>query len=134
VVAYARAVVLSGLFVLSEYAWEPDAGERLAGLVLELMAPRDPDPLAREAGREGDLRRLALAGAPALDADLAAALAGRGVHVREVEDPTTVLRCLDAGSLARRVGTRLVPGESEASLLARLLPPERFGFWIADRF
>ncbi len=133
-VAYARAIVLNGLFVLSEYAWQPGGADALAGLVVELMAARDPDPLARDAGREGDLRHHAVAGAAGLDAELAEALARRGVGTQEVEDPTTVLRCLDAEALARRVGTRLAPGESPEALMARLAPPERFGFWIADRF
>jgi hypothetical protein len=45
-----------------------------------------------------------------------------------------MLRLVAPDALARRVGSSREAGEADAAWLARVLPPERFSFWPADRF
>jgi hypothetical protein len=45
-----------------------------------------------------------------------------------------MLRCLDAPALARFAGIDPKCAEASRALLVRVLPPERFTFWPADRF
>lgn len=131
-VAYLRAVVLYGILTLTEYACEPGAEPELAELIVRALARRDSDPMAGAARVEGDARLRALAGPAVRDAALWASLGERGVVAHEFEDGASMLRCLDAPALARRLGE---PGDAPSEdLLARWLPPERFAFWPADRF
>lgn len=134
--AHARGCMLGGAYLVTEIGRSeaPDAIAALADLVVGLMAPRDPDPVAADAGRDSaDWRRMLVA--PAYDDPaLAAALAARGVTVKLFEERTTMLRVLDAAALARRTGVSSEPGESDVAYLARLLPPERFCYWPSDRF
>lgn len=132
-VAYVRAAVLSGFLLLTELGRADDAAEPLAALVQRVLTPRDADPLSRPGRPSEALRALGVA-PPLLDPPLAEALRGRGIGVETHPDPNSLLRVLDAPALAKAAGTRLAPGEDASSLLRRLLPPDRFSCWAADRF
>jgi hypothetical protein len=117
VAAYARATVLYGQRVILEAGALPAALDALADLVAALAGPR------------------AVAADTGFAPGLAEALAARGVVEARVSDPTFLLRCLDAGTLARRLALPPpAPDEPEADFLRRVLPPERVHFWPADRF
>jgi predicted N-acetyltransferase YhbS len=134
--AYARGCHIDGLYFVSEIgrAEGAESAAAAADLVLRLSAPRDPDPIAAGVGRASDeLRRVAVA-PPLDDAPLAAALTARGIETKLFAERATMLRIVDSALLERSVGVSREPGESEAAYLARLLPPERFTFWAADRF
>jgi len=133
--AYVRAIRLQGVLLVAELGAgaEPGDAEALAALLAALLRPRDPDPLAPTDKSSEEFRRLLvlpLRPEPAL----AAALRRAGVEIHPVEDPTVMLKCLDLPGLARTVGEEPRPGEDETAYLERLLPPERFGYWPADRF
>ncbi len=131
--AYLRATVLSDFLFVTELGRRADAAAPLAALVRRILAPRADDPLARPGRASAELRALAVA-PPLADDELGAALAARGVEVGSHPDPNSMLRCLDGPGLAKALGTRLLAGEDETALLRRLLPPERFCYWPADRF
>jgi hypothetical protein len=132
-VAYARASVLSGFLLLTELGRAPDAASALAALIGKLLTPRTPDALERPGRPSRELRALGVA-PPLFDEALAAALPAYGLSAEAYPDPNAMLRCLDAEALARSAGARLEAGEDGPALLRRLLPPEHFGFWAADRF
>ncbi len=132
-VAYARATVFSGFLVLTELGRDPDAAAELAALVRDLLTPRTPDPLALPARPSPALRAIGAA-PPLLDAALADALRARGVVESSVPDLNAMLRVLDAPALAAAAGTQLRDGEDASALLRRVLPPDRFSYWPADRF
>jgi predicted N-acetyltransferase YhbS len=116
VVAYARAIVLGGLRVVTEFGRAPGAeGE----LVLAVSAAVDERAVVPD---------------PAPEPGLEEALRDRGFEVRPLEDPLTMLRCLAPGALARRLGVPIGEGEAPDAFLRRLLPPDRLHFWVADRF
>ena len=134
--AYARGCVEGGLYHVSELGRTGDASGAAAAadLVAALLAPRDPDPLAARLERgSGELRRVAVA-PPLDDRALDAALAERGIGAKLFEERATMLRVLDRAALATQIGVAAREGESDADYLARLLPPERFVFFAADRF
>jgi GNAT superfamily N-acetyltransferase len=116
VVAYGRAAVLSGARALLEWGREPGAAEALADVLVRLAGPQAFGP---------DL---------GLDPELTAALERRGLSLSAVVDPTSMLCCLDAPALGRRLGLAPEAGEPPNDFLRRVLPPERFLFWPADRF
>jgi len=134
-VAYLRATRMSGVLVLTEWARSdaPEATRAVAGLVGALLGPRDPDPLATGTRPSVELRRFVVA-PPLLDPALEAALEASGLALRSLPDPSAMLRCLDAPALARALGEPMIPDEDAVPYLQRMLPPERFGFWPADRF
>lgn len=132
-VAYARATVISGFLLLTELGRSEDAPEALAELVVRLLTPREDDPLEVPGRPSRDLRTLGV-GPPLFDAALAEALRARGLGIDGHPDPNAMFRCLDPQGLARAAGTVLRPEEDGPALLRRLLPPERFSFWSADRF
>lgn len=135
-VAYARGVVLEGVYLLAEWGRRaaPAAAEALADLVTALLHPRDPDPLASGARPSGALRQV-LVCPPVADAPLFAALAGRDVDAKHFEGRDAMLCCLDARALAQRLGAP-APGahETPGCALRRLLPARALAFWPADRF
>ncbi len=133
VIAYARAATISGFLFLSELGRAADAAGPLAALVRRLLTARDNDVLARPERPSAALRSLGIA-PPLLDEPLQAALIDRGIGVSSHPDPNAMLRCLDAPGLAKAAGVELEPGEDGSSLLQRVLPPERFSYWSADRF
>lgn len=131
VLAYLRAARLTAALTILEHGHaDVDA---LAGLCAGLLGGRTPDPLASQDRPSPDLRGYAVLPFAA-DAELAAALERCGVTRQAVQDPTPMLLCLDAPALAKRLGLERVPGEQPHDLLRRALPPERFGYWPADRF
>jgi hypothetical protein len=135
VIAYARAAALEGVLLAIELARrpEPAAAHALADLVVALLAPREPDPLATPGRPSGELRRRLVA--PCLrDRALDDALSLRGVARKSFVSRDAMLRVVDAGALARRTATPRSPGESDAAWLARALPAERLVLWPADRF
>jgi predicted N-acetyltransferase YhbS len=132
-VAYARAIVLHSFLVVSELGRTEAGAHALAALVDRILETRDEDPLARVDRPSAELRRVAaLTWVP--DAELHAALAARGLAFKSVQNPSVMWRCLDARALARRLDLELLPGEDGEGLLRRVLPPERFTWWTADRF
>jgi predicted N-acetyltransferase YhbS len=135
-VAYARAALLSGVVNLMEFACSPGFESALAGLVARIASERAADPFAARAGRpSADLRRV-LVSAPLhhFAPDLAVALARWGFELRDLPLRHCMLRCLDAESLAERVGVRPRPDEAPNAFLGRLLPGAELTFWMADRF
>jgi GNAT superfamily N-acetyltransferase len=132
-VAYARATVLSGFLMISELARKGDAALPLAALLRRLLTPRAQDPLAQPARPSTELRKLGVAPA-LLDERLADALRADGIGIDSFPDPNAMFRCLDGPGLAKAVGDRLGAGEEGEALLRRALPPERFSYWLADRF
>jgi hypothetical protein len=135
VVAYARGVAIAGFLLLAEFG-RCEAAEdaaALAALLRELVTPREPDPLAPPERGSAAFRALAVAG-PLDDPRLERALAAAGIACSTVPDETALLSCLDPAALARRLGERPAAGEDADTFLRRVLPPERFRFWMADRF
>ena len=119
VAAYARATVLSGMSVLMELGRAAGAEALLADVIVVAAGEKAVAPdLAHEPGLEDVLRE-------------------RGLEPRELRDPLTMLRCLDAPALTRRLagsGVTAREGEAPNELLRRVLPPERLHYWVADRF
>jgi len=132
-VAYARATALSGFLVFTEFGRDPDAAVELAALVCDVLSPRAGDPLERPGRPSSELRALGVA-PPLFDDELAVALNARGVGASAIPDPNAMLRVLDAPALAAAAGTQLREGEDASALLRRVLPPDRFSYWSADRF
>ncbi|HBZ72500.1 MAG TPA: hypothetical protein DEP35_23295 [Deltaproteobacteria bacterium] len=137
--AYTRATVLSSFLMLSELGRElsaDPAAEALAALVAAALEPRANDPLAPAGKRSEEFRSRLLAPA-AHDPELDRALGARGFGTLALPDPTAMLRCLAPEALAKRLG---VPAPAQRSrdaveaFLRRVLPPERFTTWLADRF
>lgn len=129
--AYVRALHLNAALVVGEHGGR-DA-EALAALLRGLLEPRAEDPLASPDRSSAELRSFAVLPGPA-PPPLAAALEAVGVSRTPVEDPTVMLRCLDAAALGRRIGARPGAGEDTDAFLRRVLPPDRFLYWPADRF
>ena len=81
-VAYARATLLFEVFMVTELGRLEDAAEPLAELILALLAPRDPDPLAPPGKTSRELRSFAVL--PAFDdIPLTVAIEGRRVTTRQ---------------------------------------------------
>lgn len=133
VVAYARAMVMSGFLIVSEIGRTADAEREAAALLIHLLAPRAADPLALPARPTEALRALGVA-PPLLDGALEASFERAGGAISHHPDENTCLRVLDAEGLAKAAGVALGAGEDGPALLRRLLPPERFSWWSADRF
>jgi len=133
VVAYARATLLEGVFTVTELGRLDDGADALAAVLTRLLRPREADPLAPPGRTSRELRSFALL--PAFDdIPLTVALEQRRVATSPMDDPSAMLRCLDAGGLARRLDVSLFPGETADEFLQRMLPPDSFVFWPADRF
>jgi len=142
VAAYLRAVCLSRFLVLMEWGRAEDAASALADLFVAALTPRDDDPLAPKGRPSPEFRSVASA-PPLFDAPLEQALADRGVGSVSSEDRGSMFFVAHPGALAHRFGEPFrprdrgdleAPGEAELRLLRRILPPERFAFWPADRF
>ncbi len=132
-VAYVRAAVISGFLLLTEFGRTEDAAASLAALIQRVLTPRDSDPLSRPERPSAALRALGVA-PPLFDPSLDAALRARGISLVSHPDANALLRVVDAPGLAKAAGTRLAPGEDSPALLRRLLPPDGFSCWAADRF
>ena len=116
VLAYARAAILEGFPILTEFGHRPGSVAALADLLAAMIDER------------------AAAGNLHLDPTLERALDGRGFRLHRGEDPTVMLRCIDAVGLAERLGVEPPEGGDPASFLEEVLPAGSFGFWTADRF
>jgi len=116
VLAYARAAIMGGFPILTEFGRGAGGVAALADLLAAMVDEH------------------AVAGNLHLDPELERALEGRGFTRKRVEDPTGMLRCIDAGALARRLGIESPEGGDPGRLLEAVLPAESFGFWTADRF
>lgn len=132
-VAYLRCALLGGVLTITELARREDAPVPLALLVSRILEPHDDDALAPAGLSSGELRSTVLL--PAFD-DLAftVALEHRGLAAHPVEDPTTMLRCLNMPALAKRLDIALFPDEEADEFLKRILPRDSLVFWPADRF
>ena len=116
VLAYARTAILGGFPIVTEFGHGAGGLAALADLLAAMI--------------DGH----AVAGNLHLDPELERALESRGFTRKRVEDPTGMLRCIDAAALAARLDVELPEGGDPASLLEAVLPAESFGFWNADRF
>jgi predicted N-acetyltransferase YhbS len=115
IVAYARSIVLSGVTQAMEYARRAHAADALAALLVALapasgalLAPRAPDP------------------------ELERALARRAARTDRLEDPSTLWRVLDRGTLCRLA--ELPETAPDAQLLEGLLAEPAALYWPSDRF
>jgi predicted N-acetyltransferase YhbS len=132
-VAYVRAALLDGLLTVTELARRDDAAGPLALLMARVLDPRKGDSLAVAGLSSAQLRSSALL--PAFDdLQLTVAMEQRGTGSHPVDDPSTMLRCLDMPALARRLDVSLFPGEAADEFLARILPRDSLLFWPSDRF
>jgi GNAT superfamily N-acetyltransferase len=133
VVAYARAIRMSGVLLVAELGRLEGRGAALASLVAGLLGPRGRDPLATPERPSPVLRAFAVL--PCFDdPELMDALAGHGLALDCFPDPSSMLRCLDPPGLARRLELEIGAGEDAETFLARALPPAAWTFWPADRF
>ncbi len=133
IVAYIRAALLDDVFQVTELGRSDRGAEGLATLALDLMRERQPDLLAPPGKSSRELRSFAIL--PSFDdVPLTVVLEQRGVASHPLEDPSTMLRCLDPDALARRIGASRLPAEGAQDFLGRILPPDGLVFWPADRF
>ena len=116
VLAYARVAILEGFPIITEFGRGAVGAAALADLLAAMVD---------EHAAAGNLH---------LDPELERALDSRGFSFYRGEDPTGMLRCIDAAALAERLGVEPPEGGDPGSLLEAVLPAESFGFWTADRF
>ena len=131
-VAHLRLVRMFGKLVVTELSRSDDA-EPLAELIDAELRPRQPDVLCR-AEQSSEALREALLLPSFDDLPLTVSLEQRGISAQVVDDPTNMLQCLDAEALGARLEVSVRSGETPTELLKRVLPPENFVFWPADRF
>jgi len=115
IVAYARAIQMSGTTAIIEFARAPDAAAELAAL-LQAQAPTT--------------RPLVYPHAP--DPELEAALVAGGARVEAIADPTLMWRVLDRARLVQLSGLSGTPSERE--LLEMLVGSPSSLYWPSDRF
>jgi GNAT superfamily N-acetyltransferase len=116
VLAYARVAVLEGFPIVTEFGRGAGGLAALADLLAAMID---------EHAAAGNLH---------LDPELERALDDRGFSLHRGEDPTGMLRCIDAAALTERLGVEPPAGGDPGSLLEAVLPAKSFGFWTADRF
>lgn len=132
-VAYARCTLLGGVLTITELGRLEDAASALAQLISDLLTTRDNDELAPRGVASRELRNAATL--PAFDdLELTVALEHRGLAAHPVEDPSSMLRCLNMEALAKRLDIALFPGEVPDKFLGRILPRDSLVFWPSDRF
>ena len=68
------------------------------------------------------------------DLPLTVSLERRGIAAQVVDDPQNLLQCLDADALGARLDVPVRSDETPSEFLKRVLPPESFVYWPADRF
>jgi GNAT superfamily N-acetyltransferase len=131
-VAHLRLARLYGKLVATELSRADDA-EPLAALIDDQLRPRERDVLCDRGASSEEFRQAILL--PSFD-DLpfTVSLEQRGISARVVDDPTNMLHCLDVDGLAARLDVSIRAGETPTELLKRVMPPENFVFWPADRF
>lgn len=131
-VAHLRLTRLYGKLVATELSRAEDP-EPLAELIDGQIGERAHDVLCADGERSEDLREALLL--PSFDdLPLTVSLERRGIAAQVVDDPTNLLQCLDAEALGARLDVEVRRDEAPAEFLQRVLPPESFVFWPADRF
>jgi GNAT superfamily N-acetyltransferase len=132
-VAYARCTLLGGVLTITELARLDDASSPLATLISSMFDEREDDDLAPQGVLSRELRSAAML--PAFDdLPLMVALEHLGLTAHPVEDPSSMLRCLNMEALAKRLDIALFPDEVPDKFLGRILPRDSLVFWPADRF
>ncbi|MCP4037441.1 MAG: GNAT family N-acetyltransferase [bacterium] len=132
-VAYARCTLLGGVLTITELGRLEDGAAALASLIAYILEEREHDDLAPSGVSSRELRSAAML--PAFDdLQLTVALEHRGLSSHPVEDPTSMLRCLNMEALAARLDIALFPDEQPDQFLERILPRDSLVFWPADRF
>jgi GNAT superfamily N-acetyltransferase len=131
-VAHLRLTRMMGKLVVTELS-RLDDPEPLAELMDQQLRPRERDVLCASDQRSEELREALLL--PCFDdLPLTVSLERRGISAQVVDDPTNMLQCLDAEALAARLDVSVHSEETPSEFLRRVLPPESFVFWPADRF
>ena len=110
-----------------------DGAPALARLLAQLLEARENDPLAPP-GRSSEALRSFLMLPTFDDIGLTLSLEQEGIASDPMDDETGLIRCLDLSALAGRLDVDLLPEEDGAAFLDRILPPDGFVFWPADRF
>ncbi len=132
-VAYARVALLPDGLTVTEIGRFEDGAAALAQLISEVLTPRKDDPLAPEGHSSEQVRSFALL--PTFDdIGLTVGLEHHGISSHPIDDESGLIRCLNISALAARLDVALLPGEGESAFLRRILPPDGFVFWPADRF
>lgn len=132
-VAYARATLLDEGLTITEVGRFEDGAGALARLVDHLLTPHDGDTLAPSGRASEEIRSFAVM--PTFDdIGLTVGLEHEGVASHPVDDDSGLVRCLNLHALAARLDVELEDGEDEPAFLRRILPPDGFVFWPADRF
>ena len=132
-VAYARAAVLDEVLTVTEMGRFEDGAGALAKLVRSLLEPREDDPLATS-GRASEAVRDFLVLPTFDDIGLTVSLEHEGTSSHPMEDRRGLIRCLSLHALAARLDVELLEDETAEAFLERILPPDGFVFWPADRF
>jgi predicted N-acetyltransferase YhbS len=132
-VAYARVAVLDEVLTVTEMGRFEDGAGALAKLVRSLLEPRDHDRLAT-GGRSSEAVRDFLVLPTFDDIGLTVGLEHEGTSSHPMEDRRGLIRCLNLHALAARLDVELLEGETPEAFLERILPPDGFVFWPADRF
>jgi predicted N-acetyltransferase YhbS len=132
-VAYARATLLEEGLTITEMGRFEDGASALARLVASILEARRDDPLAPPGRTSEEVRSFAVM-STFDDIGLTVSLEHEGLASHPVDDDTGLIRCLNIHALAARLDVELLPDEDEAAFLRRILPPDGFVFWPADRF
>jgi len=132
-VAYARATLLDEGLTITEVGRFEDGAGALAQLVGRLLTPHDGDALTPAGHTSEEIRSFGVM-ATFDDIALTVSLEHEGVTSHPIDDDTGLIRCLNLHALAARLDVELLDGEDEAGFLRRILPPDGFVFWPADRF
>ena len=132
-VAYARAAVLDEVLTVTEMGRFEDGSSALARLIRSLLEPRDDDPLAT-GGRVSSAVRDFLMLPTFDDIGLTVSLEHEGTTSHPMEEDRGFIRCLNLNAMAARLDVDLLEDETPGAFLERILPPDGFVFWPADRF
>ena len=132
-VAYARAALLDEGLTITEVGRFEDGAGALAQLLVHLLEPRGDDPLAPPGRTSEEIRSFAVM-STFDDLGLTVGLEHQGVASHPFDDDSGLIRCLNLHALAGRLDVELLAGEDGQAFLRRILPPDGFVFWPADRF
>lgn len=132
-VAYARAMLLDEGLTITEMGRFEDGSGALARLIGHMLTPHDGDVLAPPGRSSEEIRSFAVL--PTFDdIGLTVGLEHQGITSHPVDDDSGLIRCLDLAALAGRLDVELLDDEDGPGFLRRILPPDGFVFWPADRF
>ena len=132
-VAYARVTLLDEGLTITELGRFEENASALCKLIAGVLGPRADDPLAVAGAESQEIRSFVVV--PAFDdIALTVGLEHEGISSHPVDDDTGLIRCLNITALAARLDVELLENEDDAGFLRRILPPDGFVFWPADRF